>query len=114
MKHIKLYEQFDFEDLSDEELFGIDSNKGPYDDILIYGDSGPSFKCGDRVKVINNDEFYYEGKKGDIGTVITYSDGSYLVCLDDFTAGHKGDRDTDYEDTGGGLFQKILKNMKKK
>jgi len=56
MKHLKLYEQFDFEDLSDEDLFGeIVPNKGPYDDILIFGKDGPEFKAGDRVKMRVNE-----------------------------------------------------------
>jgi len=35
MKHLKLYEQFDFEDLSDEELFGKKTEPDIGDKILI-------------------------------------------------------------------------------
>ena len=57
---IKKFEQMEFnEDWAEEDPDY--KNKGPFDDQLIYGRNGPSFKCGDMVKYIFN---------GEIGTVV--------------------------------------------
>jgi len=53
MKHIKLYEQFDFEDFSDEELFGKETFK------LIF--SGRRFYIVEKIE--NNIVFLYKGYK---------------------------------------------------
>jgi len=95
MKHLKLYEQYDFDDLSDEELFG--ENKGPYDNILKYGNDGPDFKCGDRVRLTEKGRRYFISKLSD-GTIVDY-DGAkyYLVCFDNFFSyGHAGCKGNDF------------------
>jgi len=59
-----------------------DPNEGPFDDILKYGNDGPDFKCGDRVKYIFNTF------KGQIGTVVKYSNFDiYLICFDENIGG---------------------------
>lgn len=91
MKRLKLYEQFEIGDLSEEEIFGSPSNKGPYDDILEYGEDGPDFKAGDRVICESefDDNFHIVNK---IGTVLRYANEffipHYLVCFDDDVSGH--------------------------
>ena len=71
---IKRFEQMDWNEDWEEE----DPNKGPFDDILIYGKDGPEFKCGDRVKYIDYDELL----KDQIGTIVDYNVGTYIVCFD--------------------------------
>jgi len=88
MIFLKLYEQFDFEDLSDEEIFGKESNKGPYDDTLIFGKNGPEFKAGDRVVCFYHSDYNYN-IINKIGTVVEYyTDGYYHICFDDDVNGH--------------------------
>jgi len=101
MKYLKLYEQYDFEDLSDDDLFGPIS-KGPYDNILKYGNNGPDFKCGDRVRLTNSWQNSIPGF-GEIseGTIVDFEyPRLYLVCFDNyFRHGHTGAR--------GGKFYNI-------
>lgn len=92
MKRLKLYEQFEIGDLSEEEIFGKpDPNKGPYDDILEYGKDGPDFKAGDRV--INIANFGSIGPRMNaIGTVVDYFRILLEYCFDEpFENGHRCD-----------------------
>jgi len=97
MRHVKLYEQYDFEDLSDEELFG--TNRGPYDNILEYGENGQEFKAGDRV-VLKKDQNRHL-REGEIGTVVCCSADDYLICFDFYTYGHEGNPDETYNIPSG-------------
>jgi len=56
MNHLKLYEQYDFEDLSDEELFGKEIKRNMMMDMMIY-DNGryyPLETRGDWVYIYND------------------------------------------------------------
>jgi len=91
---LKKFEQMDWnEDWEDE-----DPDKGPYDDQLIYGEDGPEFKCGDRVKYINLNKLNDSGSivdpinalRGEMGTVVHCLNGgffSYLICFDNYSDG---------------------------
>jgi len=75
---IKRFEQMEFnEDWEEDEPISTKS-KGPFDDILEYGQDGPMFKCGDRVKFIDS----YSFLKNKIGTVVNYDNTFYIVCFD--------------------------------
>ena len=73
---IKKFEQFEFNEDWEEE----DPNKGPYDDILRYGRSGPLFNTRCRVKYIGN-----IGRLiGKTGTITNYNRSyDYDVWFDD-------------------------------
>lgn len=89
MKYLYVYEQFD--DLSEEDIFGTYENKGPYDDILRYGIDGPKFKCGDRVVAYNTVGHIMFSNY--VGTIVSYSlnqNKNYLICFDNLKFGYEG------------------------